>query len=71
LKDFSRGILVIKMLLASLCPKKIEDKTAKDVKQSSNVGEASYMVPSDSGRVIFSFEDNFTKQDERPKARKK
>jgi hypothetical protein len=24
------------------------------------------MVPLDSGRVIFSFEDNFTKQDERP-----
>jgi hypothetical protein len=39
LKDFPRGILVIKMLPASLCPKKIEDKTAKDVKQLSDVGE--------------------------------
>jgi hypothetical protein len=66
LKDFPRGILVIKILPASLRPKKVEDKTAKDVKQLSDVGEASYMVPLDSGRVIFSFEDSFTKQDERP-----
>jgi hypothetical protein len=65
LKDFPRGILVIKMLPASLCPKKVEDKTAKDVKRLSDVGEASYMVPLDSEKVIFSFEDNFTKQDER------
>jgi hypothetical protein len=53
------------MLPASLCPKKVEDKTAKDVKRLSDVGEASYMVPLDSEKVIFSFEDNFTKQDER------
>ncbi len=66
LKDFPRGILVIKMLPASLRPKKVEDKTAKDVKRLSDVGEASYMVPLDSVRVIFSFEDSFTKQDERP-----
>lgn len=57
LKDFPRGILVIKMLPASLCPKKVEDKTAKDVKRLSDVGEASYMVPLDSRGVIFSLED--------------
>jgi len=66
LKDFPRGILVIKMLSASLCPKKVEDKTAKDVKRLSDVGEASYMVPLDSRGVIFSLEDSFTKHDERP-----
>jgi hypothetical protein len=66
LKDFPRGILVIKMLPASLCPKKVEDKTAKDVKRLSDVGEASYMVPLDSRGVIFSLEDSFTKHDERP-----
>jgi hypothetical protein len=54
LKDFPRGILVIKMLSASLCPKKVEDKTAKDVKRLSDVGEASYMVPLDSRGVIAS-----------------
>jgi hypothetical protein len=47
LKDFPRGILVIKMLPASLRPKEVEDKTAKDVKRLSDVGEASYMVPLD------------------------
>jgi hypothetical protein len=66
LKDFPRGILVIKMLPASLSPKKVEDKTAKDVKRLSDVGEASYMVPLDSRGVIFSLEDSFTKHDERP-----
>jgi hypothetical protein len=38
-KDFPKGILVIKMLTTSLCPKKIEDKTAKDVKRLSDVGD--------------------------------
>jgi hypothetical protein len=33
------------MLPASLRPKEVEDKTTKDVKQLSDVGEASYMVP--------------------------
>jgi hypothetical protein len=55
------------MLPASLCPKKIENKTAKDVKRLSDVGEASYMVPFDSRGVIFSLEDSFTKHDERPR----
>jgi hypothetical protein len=32
LKDFPRGILVIKMLPASLRRMEVEDKTAKDVK---------------------------------------
>jgi hypothetical protein len=54
------------MLPASLCPKKVEDKTAKDVKWLSDVGEASYMVPLDFRGVIFSLEDSFTKHDERP-----
>jgi hypothetical protein len=49
LKDFPRGILVIKMLSASLRPREVEDKTAKDVKRLSDVGEASYMVPLDPG----------------------
>jgi hypothetical protein len=60
LKDFPRGILVIKMLMASLRPKEVEDKTAKDVKRLSNVGEASYMVPLDPKGVIFSLKNNFT-----------
>ncbi len=47
LKDFPRGILVIEMLLTSLRLKEVEDKIVKDVKQLSNVGEASYMVPLD------------------------
>jgi hypothetical protein len=60
LKDFPRGILVIKMLLAYLHSKEIEDKTAKDVKRLFDVGEASYMVPLDPWGVIFSLEDTFT-----------
>jgi hypothetical protein len=48
------------MLLASLHPKEVEDKTTKDVKRLSDVGEASYMVPLDPGGVIFSLEDSFT-----------
>jgi hypothetical protein len=32
LKDFPRGILVIKMPPASLRPKEVEDETTKDVK---------------------------------------
>jgi hypothetical protein len=60
LKDFSRGILILKMLPASFRPKEVEDKTAKDVKQLSNVGEASYMVPLDPRGVIFSLKDSFT-----------
>jgi hypothetical protein len=66
LKDFLRGILVIKMLPASLRPKEVEVKIAKDVKQLSNRGEASYMVPLDPGGVIFSLEDSFTQHDEWP-----
>jgi hypothetical protein len=38
-KDFPKGTPVIKMLAAFLRPKKIEDKTAKDVKRSSDVGD--------------------------------
>jgi hypothetical protein len=66
LKDFPRGILVIEMLPASLRPKEVEDKVTKDVKQLSNVGEASYMVPLFPGGVIFSLEDSFTQHDEWP-----
>jgi hypothetical protein len=66
LKDFPKGILVIKMLSASLQPKEVEDETAKDVKRLSDVGEASYMVPLDHRGVIFSLEDNFTQHDEWP-----
>jgi len=54
------------MLPASLSPKKVEDKTAKDVRRLSDVGEASYMVPLDSRGVIFSLKDSFTKHDKRP-----
>jgi hypothetical protein len=32
----------------------------------TRVGEASYMVPSDSRGVNFSLKDNFTKHDKRP-----
>jgi hypothetical protein len=49
LKDFPRGILVIKMLLASLRPKEVEDKAAKVVKRLFDIGETSYMVPLDLG----------------------
>jgi hypothetical protein len=66
LKDFPKGILVIKMLSTSLRPKEIEDKTVKDVKRLSNVGEASYMVPLDPEGIIFSLEDSFTQHDEWP-----
>ncbi len=51
------------MLLASLRPKEVEDKTVKDVKQLFDIGEASYMVPLDpggGGGVIFSLKDSFT-----------
>jgi hypothetical protein len=54
------------MLSASLRPKEVEDKTAKDVKRLSDVGEASYMVPLDPRGVIFSLEDSFTQHDEWP-----
>jgi hypothetical protein len=60
LKDFPRRILVIKMFSASFRPKEVEDKTVKDVKRLSDVGEASYMVPLDPGGVIFSLEYSFT-----------
>jgi hypothetical protein len=49
LKDFPRGILVIKIFSASLRPKEVEDEVAKDVKRLSDVGEAPYMVPLDLG----------------------
>jgi hypothetical protein len=49
LKDFPKGILVIEMLLASLRPKEVEDKAAKDVKRLSDIKEASYMVPLNPG----------------------
>jgi hypothetical protein len=49
LKDFPKRILIIKMLPASLRPEEVEDKTAKDIKRLSDVGEASYMVPLDPG----------------------
>jgi hypothetical protein len=64
LKDFPRGILIIEMLPASLRPKEVEDKIAKDVKRLSNIREASYMVPLDPGGVIFSLEDSSTQHDE-------
>jgi len=65
LKDFPRGILIIEMLLASLRPKEVEDESTKDVKLLSDVREAPYMVPLDSGGgVIFSLEDGFTQHNE-------
>jgi hypothetical protein len=64
LKDFPRGILVIKMLPASLSPKEVENKTTKDVKRLSDIGEASYMVPLDPRGVIFSLKNNFSQHDE-------
>jgi hypothetical protein len=66
LKDFPRGILVIKMLPTSLRPKEVEDKTTKDVKWLFDVGEAYYMVPLDTGGVI-SLEDTFTQHDKWPR----
>ncbi len=48
------------MLPASLRPKEVEDKTAKDVKRLSDVGEASYMVPLDPKGVIFPLKNSFT-----------
>jgi hypothetical protein len=54
------------MLPASLRPKEVEDKIAKDVKRLSDVGEASYMIPLDPGGIIFSLEDSFTQHDEWP-----
>jgi hypothetical protein len=60
LKDFPRGILVIKMLPTSLQPKEVKDEATKDVKWLSDVGEAPYMVPLNPGRVIFSLKDGFT-----------
>jgi hypothetical protein len=66
LKDFPRGILVIKVLSTSFQPKEVEDEAAKDVKRLSNVGEAPYMVPLALG-VIFSFENDFTQHDKWPK----
>jgi hypothetical protein len=59
-KDFLKGILVIKMLLASFRPKEVKDKVTKDVKRLFDVGEASYMVPLDPRGVIFFLEDSFT-----------
>jgi hypothetical protein len=44
----------------------VEDKAAKDVKQLSDIREASYMVPLDLGGVIFSLEGSFTQHDEWP-----
>jgi hypothetical protein len=66
LKDFPRGILVIKMLSASLRPEEVEDKTTKDVKRLSDIGEASYMVPLDPRGIIFSLKNSFTQHDEWP-----
>jgi hypothetical protein len=47
LKDFPVGILIIEMFLASLRPKEVGDKAAKDVKRLFDVGKASYIVPLD------------------------
>jgi hypothetical protein len=54
LKDFSRGILVIEVLLTSLRPKAVEDEATKDVKWLSDVGEAPYMVPLGGGGHLLS-----------------
>jgi hypothetical protein len=64
LKDFPKGILVVEMLLASLRPKEVEDKTTKYVKWLFDVGEAPYMVPLNPRGVIFSLKDGFTQHDE-------
>jgi hypothetical protein len=64
LEDFPRGILIIEMLSTSLRPKEIEDKTPKDVKRLSDIGEASYMLPLNPGGVIFSLEYSFTQHDD-------
>ncbi len=45
----------------------VEDKTTKDVKRLSDIGEASYMVPLDPKGVIFSFKKSFTQHDEWPR----
>jgi hypothetical protein len=53
LKDFPRGILIIKMLPTSLRPKEVQDEAAKDVKRLSDVGEAPDIVPLDPGGSSF------------------
>ncbi len=60
LKDFPRGILVIKMLPTFFRPKEIEDEVAKDVKRLFDVREAPYMVLLDPEKVIFFLKDDFT-----------
>jgi hypothetical protein len=60
LKDFPRGILVIKMFPTCLRPKEEEGEVAKDIKRLSDVGEAPYVVPLDPKKVIFSLENGFT-----------
>ncbi len=53
LKDFPRGILVIKVLSTSLRPKEVEDEVVKDVKRLFDAGEAPYMIPLDPGGSSF------------------
>jgi len=60
LKNVFKGVLIIKVLLASFKPEEVEDETSEDVKQLLNEGESASVVTLAVGGVVFSFEDQFT-----------
>jgi hypothetical protein len=59
LKDLSKGVLIVQMLLAPLGPKKIKDEAMEDIEGLPVVGETPNMVPLQARWVIFAFEDCF------------
>jgi hypothetical protein len=60
LKDLSRGVLILEMLLTPLGPEKIKDEATNDIEGLLVVGETLDMVPLKARWVVFAFEDSFT-----------
>jgi hypothetical protein len=66
LENFSKGVLVVKVLPAPLRLEEVEDEAMENVEWLYDVREAPYVVALGTKGVIFSFKDRFAKEDERP-----
>jgi hypothetical protein len=69
MKNFVKGVLVIKVFSTFFRPEMVENETSKDVEGLSGVGETVGVVREKSGGVIFEFQGGFSKKHKRPGGR--
>jgi hypothetical protein len=58
--------MVVKMFSTSFRPEVIEDEATEDVERLPRVRESASVICEETGRIVFEFQDGFTKKHEGP-----